>query len=453
MALSLLAGGLALAARTSGKTETRPFRPGPGSIEKRWILDNGSKEPAPTTPAGEPGTPARARVGFAFVCASALAYAVVETGSHVVIPPFLVAEYGFSVPTVGLLLSLVGGSSLAARFPVGRWYGRGWATPSAAIGALAVVAAMSAFVLSRVPATVGLSLVALGVGISVISTLQLATLASLREGRGRLGAAIGWYTAAIGAGHAVGGVLAGSLADSHGYGAVYWTLAAVGLAGTGLWLAGDHQTRPPADSSGRTQAAAADSARPGGRRMRWRSWDRVLVAAFSLTLVINILNGAVTTFHPIMAVSAGLSLGQVGLLASARSIASSVTRVGAGLFLTRSNGERLVWPLLVLGAGAIAALGPLRASFVAQIPLFALMGTSRGLLRITGSAMAMAGRPSRAAQGRASAALNSGLDLGKLVGPLVGSGVVSIAGLGPMFVIVGIAGLAVYAMAGHRSRR
>jgi MFS family permease len=412
---------------------------------------------------------APARASLLLVCASAFAYALVETGSYLVLPPDLVDRYHYDAAFVGVLLAVVGAASLAARFPVGKGYGAGRGPVLAAGGSLAGVASMA---LLRTPGMLPgllLALCALGVALSIASTLQLATLSSLRQ-RGGLGSSIGWYTAAIGVGHTVSGVLAGWVGDRAGIPTVYAFVAVAAVAGTVLWAAGERMAARAGASTGPERAeapttadreavtegdepSAAPAAPAGGVpltrwvRRQFSGWDATLLAAFVLVLVMNTFNGSVSAFHPVMAVAAGLTLRQVGVLSSTRSLASTAVRIGAGVFLRRSNGERLIWPLVLLGAAAIALLPGLRASMLAQVPLFLGMGVSRGLLRITGSSVAMAGRTTPQERGRASATINAGLDLGKLVGPLAGSGLVAVAGLQGMFPMLAVAGIVAYWMA------
>jgi hypothetical protein len=86
-----------------------------------------------------------------------------------------------------------------------------------------------------------------------------------------------------------------------------------------------------------------------------------------------------------------------------------------------------------------------RNSFVLQIPLFAMTGLSRGLLRVTGSAQAFdePGDSDRR-QGLTAALLQGGLDLGKISGPAVGGLVAGAMGLIPMFYVVPLLLLTVY---------
>jgi hypothetical protein len=89
-----------------------------------------------------------------------------------------------------------------------------------------------------------------------------------------------------------------------------------------------------------------------------------------------------------------------------------------------------------------------------QIPLFALAGLSRGLLRVTGSADAFdaVGADDRR-HGLVSALLYGGLDLGKIVLPVVGGAVAGVWSIATMFRVVPLALLLLYLALALPARR
>jgi fucose permease len=93
-------------------------------------------------------------------------------------------------------------------------------------------------------------------------------------------------------------------------------------------------------------------------------------------------------------------------------------------------------------------------SFLLQVPLFALAGLSRGLLRVTGSADAFesAGGDDRL-HGLTSALLYGGLDLGKIVLPVVGGVVAHRWGIAAMFRVVPLGLLLLYLALALPARR
>jgi MFS family permease len=94
-------------------------------------------------------------------------------------------------------------------------------------------------------------------------------------------------------------------------------------------------------------------------------------------------------------------------------------------------------------SAATLALLPSAGTYFLHLPLLALNGISRGLLRVTTSATAMEETPGHQA-GVAAAVMTAGLDVGKMLGPLIGGIVATLVGLETMFRVVPFAFLAVY---------
>jgi MFS family permease len=160
---------------------------------------------------------------------------------------------------------------------------------------------------------------------------------------------------------------------------------------------------------------------------------------------INGLNAVTNTFHPLLALGAGLSLTQIGALSSIRSWASSSSRFGSGPIFSRWNPASLTMPLVILGTLSTALIPSVIGSFLLQVPLFVLAGLSRGLLRVTGSADAFdsVGDDDRT-RGMTSAFLYGGLDLGKIVLPVAGGVIAGAWGIANMLRVVPVGLLAVY---------
>ena len=175
-------------------------------------------------------------------------------------------------------------------------------------------------------------------------------------------------------------------------------------------------------------------------------WLAALVAVY-----LNVMNGLLQSFFPLLGLALGLSVAQIGTLSSVRSAVSAVARFGAGWLFARVAATRLHLPLLALSAGTLALL-PSVAGYLANLPLFALNGVSRGLLRVTTSASAMEDTPGHQA-GLSAAVMTAGLDVGKMVGPLVGGVVAAAVGVDTMFRVVPIGFLVVFAVALVVARR
>ena len=166
-------------------------------------------------------------------------------------------------------------------------------------------------------------------------------------------------------------------------------------------------------------------------------WSAALVAVY-----LNVMNGLLQAFFPVLGIALGLSVAQIGTLSSVRSGVSSVARFGAGWIVSRVPARLLHVPLLATSATTLALL-PAAGSYVLLLPLFAANGVSRGLLRVTTSATAMEETPGHQA-GISAAVMTAGLDVGKMLGPLIGGLVAAAIGLEAMFRIVPFVFLALF---------
>jgi predicted MFS family arabinose efflux permease len=166
-------------------------------------------------------------------------------------------------------------------------------------------------------------------------------------------------------------------------------------------------------------------------------WSAALVAIY-----LNVMNGLLQSFFPLLGLAVGLSIAQIGTLSSVRSGVSAVARFGAGWIFSRVTPQRAHLPLLVASAATLALL-PSAGTYFLHLPLLALNGVSRGLLRVTTTATAMEETPGHQA-GVAAAVMSAGLDVGKMLGPLIGGVVATLVGLDTMFRVVPFGFLAAY---------
>jgi MFS family permease len=365
----------------------------------------------------------------------------------ILIPVYLSRRAHLGAAAIGSVVGVVGVASLVARLPVGLSY-------SAARGRTFLVAggALSAAAFALVPfvtdPVVFAVLMALnGLGWSIATTAQLALLVARPPGGVSTAAAMGWFSGATGLGNAVAGILGGATADLIGVSATFFVLAATPLLGALLMVRG------VAASEAIGSAPAAEQA----GRAPWRAVLRLPVAVWAGVLVmffINGLNALTNTFHPVLALAAGLSLTQIGALSSIRSWASSSSRFGSGPLFSRVDPAGLTLPLVVAGTIATCLIPSVIGSFLLQVPLFALAGLSRGLLRVTGSADAFdsSGDDDRL-HGLTSALLYGGLDLGKIVLPVVGGAVAGMWGIATMFRVVPLGLLLLYLALALPARR
>jgi MFS family permease len=364
----------------------------------------------------------------------------------ILIPVYLSRRAHLGAATIGSVVGVVGVASLAARLPVGLSYSaaRGRTFLIAGGGLSAAAFALVPFVTDPVVFAVLMALN--GLGWSIATTAQLALLVARPPGGVSTAAAMGWFSGATGLGNAVAGVVGGGTADLIGVSPTFFVLAATPLLGALLMVRG-------------VAASEAIDAAPAEQvaRAPWRTVLRLPVAVWVGVLVmffINGLNALTNTFHPVLALAAGLSLTQIGALSSIRSWASSSSRFGSGPLFSRVDPAGLTLPLVVAGTVATCLIPSVIGSFLLQVPLFALAGLSRGLLRVTGSADAFeaAGDDDRL-HGLTSALLYGGLDLGKIVLPVVGGVVAGTWGIATMFRVVPLGLLVLYLALALPARR
>jgi sugar phosphate permease len=358
----------------------------------------------------------------------------------VLIPVHLARNGHLSTAAIGLVVGAFGLSSLVARVPVGLAYTARRGNVFLVAGAL-----LNAAAYALLPVVHGAPLFALlmalnGIGWSIATTAQLALLVARPPGGVSTAAAMGWFSGATGLGNMAAGVLGGFMADRIGLGATFYVLAVTPVVGALLMVRTSQVLEQPAE----------EAERPSWRllgQMPLALWAGVLVMFF-----INGLNALQNTFYPVLAVAAGLSLTQIGAASSLRSWASSSSRFGSGPLFQRVDPAGLTLPLILLGTLATVAIPSVIDSFLLQIPLFLLTGVSRGLLRVTGSADAFDAVGDRG-HGLTSALLYGGLDLGKIILPVVGGVVAHAWSIATMLRVVPLGLLLLYLALALPARR
>jgi MFS family permease len=382
---------------------------------------------------------------------SVFLFTTAEYALHVLVPPYLSTEIGLSPAAIGAVVAVFGIAALVTRLPAGALYSvtrsrllvlLGGTVSAVAFGLVPVVDGVAPF-------TVLLALD--GFGLALVTTTQLALLASIRPPSTPLASALGWFAGFQALGHVAAGALGGLTADLAGFATAFVLFAGLTGAATLLMVRAIGLAARPRQNQ--RSPAQGEVGRPALRQL-----VSLPIAVWTGALVlftVNFLLSTATTFYPVLALGAGLTLTQIGILASCRSWASSIVRLGSGPFFSRVRPEALTLPLVLLGAASVALLPTVASSFVLTLPLFIAAGLSRGLLRVTGSAQAIEGvGGSERGHGLTSAVLYIGLDLGRIAGPLVAGGIAQAFGLVTMFRVLPIALLAVYlplALAGRRA--
>ena len=371
---------------------------------------------------------------------------------HVLIPPYLNVELGATPGVVGGVLAVFAATSLIARFPTGAIY-----TVDRARRMLVIGGALSAVAFALIPVVggplgVGTLMGIDGFGWSLATTSQLAVLVAARPDGISVASAMGWYAGFNGLGNFAAGVSAGVLADRLGFVPSLLILAAMPAIATAVMA-----LAMPWGRLQRARTPARAGADRGSLRGMWGHMRTLSVVAWAGAMVmvyINFVSAIANGFQPLLGLAAGLSLTEIGILASCRSWGSSTVRLGSGFIFARTDGRWLTTPLTLLSAASLFLIPSVASSFLMQVPLFLAMGVSRGLLRVTGSTEAFEAVDDERSQGMVSALLFAGLDFGKLVGPLLAGFTAEAFGLAAMFRIMPIALLAVYLpleLMAHRS--
>ena len=366
----------------------------------------------------------------------------------VLIPVFLAREAHLRTATIGAVVGVYGAAALAARIPVGLAYTVARGQKLLLAGAALCAAAYALVPLGHGAVQLAALLALNGLGWSAATTAQLALLVGTPPGGASKASAIGWFAGATALGSMAGGALGGVTADAIGLRATFFLLASTPLLAALLMV---RRVR-------RSKAFALETRAPqpsGGPA--WRLLLHMPVAVWTGVLVmffINGLNALTQTFHPLLALAAGLSITQIGVLSSIRSWSSGTSRFGSGPLFSRFEAATFTMPLVVAGALAVCLIPSLIHSLVLQIPLFMLAGLSRGLLRVTGSADAFETvSADDRRHGLISALLYAGLDLGKIVLPVVGGVVAGAWGIATMFRVVPIGLLVLYLALAFPARR
>ncbi|MGH2641939.1 MAG: MFS transporter [Actinomycetota bacterium] len=349
-----------------------------------------------------------------------------------------VESRGHTEAVIGVIVATGSLSSLALRIPAGNVFRADRAT--ALVWSGAVLAAIGYALVPTVSAAPVLAMLSAlqGAGFAVATTAGMAALMDRRPAQVGAGTLMGWYTGSIGLGYALAGFLGGALGDAIGLQGALGVAA--GAAVVSGWVTAWSIGRLP------RHAADVDAAAPP-----LRGWIRGMPAGvwfgFAIALYINLVNGGMNAFFPLYALGLGLTLSQVGALSGIHAILASTVRFGAGAVLGRISSWRVSMAMVALtGLGVVAITLP--GGFLALVPLVAIVGLARGVLRVVSGAIVMETAGSSRLGGRASGIYLAGLDLGNAVGPLIGGVVSELAGLRGSFVVLGVVPAAVFLASG-----
>jgi MFS family permease len=353
-----------------------------------------------------------------------------EGSAALLVPPYL-HGHGHSAATIGAALTIYGIAALAARVPAGLLYRSHRGPWLVAAGCLMSAVSFAGIPLTGNAAAVSALLALDGVGFSVATTGAMAALIERRPDGASAGSIMGWYTGAIGVGYAAAGFVGGALGDGVGIRDAMLLLAVVPLVAAVL-------LKLALEPAG----AAGPAARAGSGRARLRDLRRLpalVWLAFLVSLYINLVNGVLSTFFPIYGLAIGLSLTQIGVLNGIHGATAAAVRLASAVVFQRVSYARVL-PFMVVLSGLSVAVLPAVTAFVALAAAWALIGLTRGVLRVASGALVMdhAGGTD-GAHGAASGVYLAGLDLGKIAGPAIGGLGASLVGIRTTFAIIAVA--------------
>jgi predicted MFS family arabinose efflux permease len=361
-------------------------------------------------------------------------------GVHNLLFPLYLDQYGFALTVIGTLSSLLGVMRLASRLPIGARYRGSRAKGQQLVWLVLLLLSTSgyAFVHGELALVVAVTVIH-GFSFGALGTINLAVAIDQSGGR-RAGAVMGWYTAALSAGYAIGAFAAGAFADRIGIEATLLWLGLTPLAAMlAVWLT------PAIPESARVAA-------PPGVPL-WRRGVAAFVGidgrvwlAFTIVLFLNVLSDSTDTFFPLYGTAIGLPVAFVGALKASKSASATVIRFFAGA-LFRFFDYRAInfWAVLLFAASTFIIpfiAGPIAGPMLLVVFLGA--GLCRGILRVTSAATVAELRAEGRDIGLSSGVYNSGLDLGAIIGPAAG-GVLSAAfGIPAMFQLLALGSLVFY---------
>jgi MFS family permease len=341
------------------------------------------------------------------------AISTTSNGSMTFVLPLNLYRLGHPLSQVGTVVALIGFGSLISRFPGGAWYrlsrARWLSAAALALMGFATIGPGLSDALPLQALFAGLH----GLSFGLASTLILAVLIDIRPREDSAATTMSWYTAALSTGYATSALVGAQSIERLGYAPAFLVAGLVALVAAVLALT----LRLPQEAQ---TSAAFDPKGPQLPAGRFRAvlslpagvWLGTLLA-FYLTFIANTYQ----TFYPIYAVGIGVSVGTIGVLKLAHSIASTGVRfAGAGLFRIVPVGvvNHVMVVTMALGTISLAVA----TGDTLLLIIFAVLGTCRGLLRVTSATIvAEERRRPGVGAGLVSGIYNAGSDLAELFGP------------------------------------
>lgn len=253
---------------------------------------------------------------------------------------------------------------------------------------------------------------------------------------------MGWYTAAVSAGYALGAFLSGAAADRFGYSLTFIVLGLLPVVSIALVLGLPKIVSAPVEAPTPRKTSSS-----GGWKQIRTMFSSATPALWFATLVafyINFLDDGFGTFFPLLGLSIGLSLTTIGNLNGTKSAVGIVIRIFSGRFFQFVN-YRWLNHVLVVGWSIVVFCLPWVKDQWIFVVLFIFMGLARSLSRVT-SATIVAEEKARdhAGIGVASGIYNMGLDVGALAAPLAAGFIARLTDIPTMMRIISLLMVLIY---------
>jgi MFS family permease len=253
--------------------------------------------------------------------------------------------------------------------------------------------------------------------------------------------AMGYFGGTQALGYTGSSLFIGLLADFVSYPAAFLYGAAMcGLSALCLLGAPNPTPRP------RASAAPIPAPRGGLLRPLGQVADPGLWGVLNANAWNQMFHIVQVSFFPILATAVGLGPAQVGVTRAVYSGVNTVGRPAAGMVMGRLSLRQVAYLGLITQAALLAAL-PLVGELALLVVVFIVAGLGRAIVVVATSAgLAEEVDETRVSRGTATAAYSTSSDVPNVVGPLAAGFIASVAGVGPMFLVVALGTLACFAV-------
>jgi MFS family permease len=349
-------------------------------------------------------------------------------GAVTVLPPFL-NDLGFLVQEIGYVSSVIGLMQLLSRMPIGALYLVHRARRILFLCLLSMAVSAIGYRYVHTLPWVLLLTALFGLGLGGATTVITALCLDLRPEEHDLGRTVGWFGAAIGLGYLSSNLGLSYAADHLGYD---MALVTTGLLPIAALLVIMTIPIPSASKITVSDESTQPADSEGGLVTVLLNPD--VLAAVLIAFAMTFVTQSIDAFFPIYALGIGFSLTAVGLLRSLASVATTVIRPLSPLAF-RFTSLRIINAACVLSSAAAMMMLPEFSAFLVLAILFAVVGLTRGISRVSGTTLiAQGGRH----MGLASGIFNAGLDMGGIVGPFIGGILAASTDISVMFRVLGI---------------